>query len=102
LSVEDLWQVGDVAVDRVLPAQIFVLDMDVADAVKRMNREPDRIESQGPAYMESVRRGFLAEAERRSEIVIIDAARDVQSIQTDVRAAAEAVLEAFKTVDCMT
>jgi dTMP kinase len=92
LPVSDLWQVGDVAVDRVEPAQIFVLDMDVADAVKRMNREPDRIESQGHAYMEAVRRGFLAEADRRAEIVVIDAARDIESIQADIRTAAEAVL----------
>ena len=92
LSIGDLWQVGDIAVDRVAPAQIFVLDMDVADAVKRMNREPDRIESQGKSYMEAVRRGFLAEADRREEIVLIDAARDIESIQLDIQTAAETVL----------
>ena len=92
LSIDDLWQVGDIAVDRVAPAQIFVLDMDVADAVKRMNREPDRMESQGTSYMEAVRQGFLAEADRRAEIVVIDAARAVESIQMDIQTAAETVL----------
>jgi dTMP kinase len=92
LSVGDLWRVGDVAVDRVLPAQIFVLDMNVADAARRMNREPDRIESQGRSYMEAVRQGFLAEADRRAEIVVIDADRDIESIQRDIRTAADRAL----------
>ena len=42
--------------------------------------------------MEAVRRGFLAEADRRAEIVVIDAARDVESIQMDIQTAAEALL----------
>ncbi len=47
LTVEDLWRVGEVAVAGLQPARIFLLDMDVAAAVRRMNREPDRMESQG-------------------------------------------------------
>jgi dTMP kinase len=94
LPVEDLWRVGDVAIDRVAPARVFVLDTSVADAVKRMDREPDRMESQGDSYMEAVRQGFLAEASRRAEIVVIDAARDIESIQTDIRTEAETLLAA--------
>jgi dTMP kinase len=92
LSVGDLWRVGDVAVDCVMPARIFVLDMQVTDAAKRMNREPDRIESQGSSYMEAVRQGFLAEADRRPEIVVIDANRDIESIQSDIRTVADQAL----------
>ncbi len=92
LQVDDLWQVGNVAIDGVTPARIFVLDMAVADAVRRMNREPDRMESQGTEFMEGVRQGFLAEARRRDEIVVIDAGRDIQSIQAEIRAAAASLL----------
>jgi dTMP kinase len=94
LAVDDLWRVGNVAVADVMPARIFVLDMAVADAERRMNREPDRMESQGAAFMERVRQGFLAEARRRDEIVVIDAARDIEAIQADIRAATAPLLAA--------
>lgn len=92
LAVDDLWRVGDVAIAGVRPGLIFLLDMDVAAAVQRRNREPDRMESQGLDYMEKVRQGFLAEAARRQGIVVIDAGRDVASVQADIRDAAEGVL----------
>jgi len=89
LDVEGLWDVGQVAVDGVHPSLVFLLDMPVEDAARRMRREPDRMESQGPSYMEQVRQGYLREADRRSEIVVIDAGRDVNSVQADIRGAAE-------------
>ena len=92
LAVEDLWRVGEVAVDGLQPARIFVLDLDVPAAARRMNRELDRMESQGLAYMQKVRDGYLAEAARRREIAVIDAGRDVASVQADIRRTAEEVL----------
>ena len=92
LAVEDLWRVGEVAVAGLLPARIFLLDMDVAAAVQRRNRDPDRMESQGLDYMEAVRQGFLTEAARRQEIVVIDAGRDITTVQADIRRAAEGIL----------
>jgi dTMP kinase len=92
LRVEDLWGVGQVAVDGLQPDRILLLDMDVTAAVRRMNREPDRMESQGLDYMQAVRQGFLAEAARRPEIVVVDAARHIDVIQADIRRAAEEVL----------
>jgi dTMP kinase len=92
LAVEDLWRVGEVAVAGLLPARIFLLDMDVVAAVQRRNRDPDRMESQGLDYMEAVRQGFLAEAARRQEIVVIDAGRDITTVQADIRRAAEGIL----------
>lgn len=92
LAVEDLWRVGEVAVAGLHPARVFLLDMDVAAAVQRRDREPDRIESQGLDYMQGVRLGYLAEAARRPEIAVIDGARDIESVQAEIRQAAEGVL----------
>jgi dTMP kinase len=88
LPVDDLWRVGEVAVDGIQPRQIFLLDMSVEDAIRRRNREPDRMESQGAGYLEKVRQGYLAESKRREQIVVIDAARDVEAVQADIREAA--------------
>jgi dTMP kinase len=92
LRVEDLWAVGQVAVDGLQPDRILLLDMDVAAAARRMNREPDRMESQGLDYMQKVREGFLAEAARRPEIAVVDAGRDIDVVQADIRRVAEGML----------
>lgn len=92
LDVDQLWQVGEVAVDGRIPTAVFVLDMPVEEAAKRMDRELDRMESQGQAYMDAVRRGYLAEAERRPELIVVDADRDVDAIQAEIRKSASAWL----------
>ena len=51
------------------------------------------MESRGAEYAQRLRNGFLAEAERDPQrIVVIDAARDADAVQTDVRAAAARLL----------
>jgi dTMP kinase len=92
LEVEDLWAVGRVAVSGIAPDRTFLLDLDVPAALRRRDREPDRIEAQGEQYMEQVRQGYLAEAARRREVVVIDAGADVATIQQRIRSAAEAWL----------
>jgi dTMP kinase len=94
LPVDDLWQVGAVAVAGVQPALIFLLDLAVDRALRRLGREPDRMESQGAQFMEQVRQGYLTEAARRHDVALIDADRDVSVVQADVRAAAARVLDA--------
>ena len=89
LDVEDLWQVGEVAVAGTHPNVTFLLDMEVGEAARRMNREPDRMESRGLDFMQRVREGFLREARRRPEIVVINADRDVDTIHAEILAIAE-------------
>jgi dTMP kinase len=85
LDAEDLWRVGAVATGGVQPDLTFVLDMPVDAAVRRMNRQPDRMESRGQEFMERVRQGFLHEAARRPDTVVVDADRDVSTIQAEIR-----------------
>ena len=79
-------QVGEVATGGLYPDLIFLLDMDVMTARGRMDRELDRIESQGLDYMEQVRQGFLIEAEEDPDtIAVIDAARSVEEVQSEIQ-----------------
>jgi dTMP kinase len=88
LDVDALWAVGEVATGGLHPDLTIVLDMDVQAARQRMDRAPDRMESQGMEFLEQVRRGFLAEAQLRHEnIVVVDAARDADRVQQDIREA---------------
>jgi dTMP kinase len=92
LSVDAIRQIGQIATLGMMPDLMFVLDMSPELAAERMQRERDRMEDQDAAFIERLRCGFLAEAASDSRIVVIDAARDIDSVQADIRQAAEQVL----------
>jgi len=94
LDVETVRKIGQVATGGVMPDLVFLLDMSPQGAESRIARGRDRMESQGQAYQERLRQGFLREAETDPQrIVVIDAARDVDAVQADIRSAAERVLK---------
>ncbi|HLA84688.1 MAG TPA: dTMP kinase [Thermoguttaceae bacterium] len=93
LDVEALWEVGRVATGGVMPELTVVLDMPSDAAAARLDRTLDRMERQGDGFHARVRAGFLAEAARRGgEIVVIDAARDVDAVEREIRRVVERVL----------
>jgi dTMP kinase len=93
LDIETLWQVGNVATAGCLPDLTFVLDLDLVQANQRMQGELDRMESKGDAYRERVRQGYLQEANRHADrMVVIDAQHDIETVHRAVRAAAESRL----------
>ena len=93
LDVQQVWQIGEIATAGTRPTLTFLLDMSPEAACRRIQRGLDRMESQGADYLRRVREGFLTEAGRRpEEIVVIDAGRDIDCIQADIRSAAELVL----------
>jgi dTMP kinase len=92
LTVDAIRQIGQIATLGIMPDLMFVLDMSPELAAERMQRERDRMEDQDAAFIERLRCGFLAEAASDSRIVVIDAARDIDSVQADIRRAAEQVL----------
>ena len=97
LDVETLWDVGRVATAGVMPTLTILLDMPSDAAAARLDRTLDRMERQGDAFHARVRQGFLDEAARRpDEIVVIDASRSVDEVAADVQAAVQKTLEKRK------
>jgi dTMP kinase len=95
LDVDALWSVGEVATGGLHPDLTIVLDMEVRAARERMDRALDRMESQGTEFLERVRHGFLIESQSRHEhIVVVDAARDIDRVQQDIRSAVARLLKA--------
>jgi len=93
LDYEQLWQVGEVAINGIRPDLTFVLDMPEDVAMARLNRELDHMERQGAEFRRKLRAGFLLEAQRNPQrIRVIDANRGVDEIQADIRAAAMSIL----------
>jgi dTMP kinase len=88
LDVESLWQVGEVATGGLMPDLTLLLDMPAEVALARIARTHDRMEQQGLEFHRRVREGFLKEAQRQPDrIVLIDADRPVELVQADIRAA---------------
>jgi dTMP kinase len=94
LDVPQLWQIGQFITRGVQPDLTFLLDMPPAAAAGRIQRELDRMEQHGDDFRERVRNGFLAEAARRpQQIVVIDASRSIDEVHSAIRAAAQRVLK---------
>lgn len=94
LDVDSLWQVGRVATGGLIPDLTFVLDMPAQAAAERLSGELDRMEQQGDAFHSRVRQGFLDEAARQPDrIVIINADRSIDQVQADIRSAAETLFK---------
>jgi dTMP kinase len=96
LSIEQTWEVGNIAAAGITPDLTMVLDLDVETAFARLDRQRnhrDRMESQGLEFLRRVRTGFLLEAQRMPQkIVVIDASRPVDEVQQQIRDAAQRVL----------
>lgn len=89
LDVDIIRRVGEVATDGIQPDVTFLLDMPAKAAGQRIQRELDRMESQGTDFLERVRQGFLAEATLHPDrIVVIPADGDIDSVQQTIRNAA--------------
>lgn len=98
MNVDQLWQVGQVATGELHPNLTIVLDMDVATAQRRIDRTPDRIESQGEAYLQRVRQGYLTESKLNHEtIVIVNADQAIDAVQADLRLAVSTWLSQYRS-----
>ena len=94
LDPQDIWDVGAVATGGLEPDLTVVLDMPLEKAVGRIGRELDRMEARGLEFLERVRQGFLREAERSPErIVVVDADQDIPQVQNDIRQVASRYLK---------
>lgn len=86
LDPADLWHVGRVATGGLEPDLTLVFDLPTDLAASRRGRAADRLESRGADYHERVRAGFLAEARRRPDrMVVVDASPSLEVVQADVR-----------------
>jgi len=83
-----LWQLGNLANGGVQPDLTILLDMPAARALERLqDREQDRLESRGEAYLERVRQTYLSELPRSSKHTLaVDATQSIESVSAEIRA----------------
>lgn len=86
LDVATLWEVGRVATDGLMPDLTIVLDVPAEVAAARMARPLDRMELQGAAFHARVREGFLTEAAKAPDkIVVVSAVGSIEQVQAEIR-----------------
>ena len=84
-DVDQIWQVGQIATQGLMPDLTCVLDLPVAVAMGRLNRGLDRLESRGQDYLQLVRDGFIRQAQRLGPTaVIIDASQSPDEIHARI------------------
>ena len=97
LDVQTLWEVGGVATGGLMPDLTIVLDLPAEAAAGRISGLPDRMERQGAAFHARVREGFLSEADRRrDEIVVVVATGSIDEVQAKIRAAARSIISSLR------
>jgi dTMP kinase len=84
LDPNEIWQVGSIATQGIMPDCVFLLDMEPDRAGKRMDRPLDRMENRGDEYRRRLREGFLREAARCDRTHVIGADRPVEVVQADI------------------
>jgi len=90
LAPDAIREVGAVATTGLEPDLVLVLDVDLETAARRLARPLDKLENRGDAFRSRLRAGYLAEAARRPDhIVVVDAAGDPATVQASLRAAIE-------------
>jgi dTMP kinase len=94
LEPQLLREAGRLSTDGLEPDLTIVLDLPVALARARLNRPADRMESRDEAYHQRVRDGFLIEARRRPErMVVLDADQPVETVHQRIVQEVRRVLE---------
>jgi dTMP kinase len=93
LPVEEVRKIGLFATGGLLPDLTVVLDMPVEEALARIDRTLDRLESRGREFLERVRDGFLQEAVRAADrIAVVRADRPVEEVHAAIRRIVESML----------
>ena len=97
LAPSQLWQVGEIATGGLQPHLTIVLDIGVVQALGRIERGFDRLESRGTEYMEKVRRGFLEQVSHLgTRAVVVDANAGIGEVQARIQTAVDCLFTARK------
>ncbi len=80
------WELGRIATRHTLPDLTLVLDMPLEAVLARKQGPDDRMEDKGRSFLDKVRLGFIAEAEKDPEhLRLINAHRAVEEVQRDLQ-----------------
>lgn len=80
LGIAKVVDIAEHSLEKVWPDLTIILDVDLATARERMNRDLDRMEQKAGEYHKNVRAGFLELAELRDDIIVLEAQDDIEAV----------------------
>jgi len=83
-GIDKVISIATDCLERVWPDLTIILDVDIKTATERLNRQLDRMEAKGDGYHKKVRQGFLQLAADYENVLAIDAADGVETIQKKI------------------
>jgi dTMP kinase len=93
LEPETVWQLGRWATGQTLPDLTIILDLPAERIRGRKPQAADQFERRGLAFLQRVRQGFLQEALRcPDKMVVVNADRPLAEVQADVQREVRRVL----------
>lgn len=88
LDIDEIWRIGRVATDGLTPDLTLILDLPKDSSGTRLDRERDRMESQGEEFRGRLGDGYRREANRFPEtMVVVDASRSIDQVAMALREA---------------
>ena len=100
-EIAQIWNIGRILADNVMPDLTFILDCPPEIAFQRLNRAKDRIESKGSEYHSLVAQGYRTAVKNWSrhapgEAFLIDATASPDKVFKEIRDVLQTRLEQFK------
>ncbi|WEV74175.1 dTMP kinase [Bifidobacterium sp. ESL0798] len=93
LTQEEVRKLSLWATNNLLPERTYLLDMDPAVSHDRLDHSEDRMESAGDGFQQRTRQAFLdLAAAERSRFKVIDAAKPIDEVWSQIRADADGLL----------
>jgi len=85
LGIDEMIRLNKIATMGLVPDITFVIDCAPDIAIKRIDSQPDRLESEGINFMRKVREGFIKlHNYDKQRIIICDGNRKISEIETDI------------------
>ena len=85
LGIDEMIRLNKIATMGFVPDITFVIDCAPDIAIKRIDSQPDRLESEGINFMRKVREGFIKlHNYDKQRIIICDGNRNISEIETDI------------------
>jgi len=83
-GIENVVEIAKSCLERLWPDVTVILDVGLATAAGRLDRELDRMEQKGDAYHEKVRQGYLHLAETFDGMTVIDASAKIEAVHSKI------------------
>ena len=83
-GIEKVINIAQDCLERCWPDLTIILDVDLAAAASRLNRQLDRMEQKGDSYHQKVREGFLQLAGKQKNFAVVDATKDIETVHRKI------------------